>query len=1300
MNISIIQNSNPLSMMSSVYRQNKSQDTNLPSALTIYNSLTGAKVVASAYQFHNLEALKQFIGLSFNVATENLFLLTPFGIKLKFSMIVHEEISEIYVFDRRYFNVNNIDASDNMDNVNDLLAELNQTDLINMIKPLASPLLSEELSVFVEKLTLVLENTTQIKAVDINLNMLRMLLNSLKRNSGWASALLSDFKKTVAFDECTPEDNDFETILTSLNVLIQYVGLVFKTLEKKFNDSIDALVLLQSNSLVDQWRDQYALLKRLPFEFHSPSSSVSEKLFLSQLVNEPRLEKCAEESRRLNKSMNERLVMLRSKIESDVIKPRQELSQEYNSYMSQYIRPETDATQKTQKIQDCKRILAELEAHVSKLIQSSSSLPSFEELITTASQTSTTLSASSIANIKKLTQLYKYQESELVPYIFQLANNLYDIQINKLNARKELQTKLICSTLINVTKIQLNMMRLSTVLNTEVAKNIASIKENELQLSVVSDLPLIFGIFVIANLNNLKFGISLNNIVKKANEIFEMLRFMEARNRTKWLKEFLASSGADKLEFLNLDEEGRERFINENMLAYKLEQVDVMLSKKSPSPVDRPASPVGGQEKHYLTSINRLLHNINGFPTPRPMATELPKQRETNIIANLARNISVKSIVSYINTLRKEGIDPNIVNKLEECLRDFGITYGQNERKAIETEEGEEIVVKGKNVGDLGSFDANDMNYMRLFKKFIKSFESEGIVININVNQQDSVSNDELIKGYERRIKKLENVLHTRNFQQFNDQWSRHRPVHTLPNPVSRRQSDLSQEHVMHENTILFNENVVLGRKTIDLPPSHYGERIERLENENERYRGEIEELKKGTEFAEIDRLKKELEDMKKVDLEKDRRLAVLEEENKNLKESNKELTKANKELANVCSELKSMKSDLLENMTQKESEFGKEAKVNQQEINELKLRIEELEEDESNLVNVNKTLNERLAIKDRLLCQLYELVQGAYSKLNQMSGEIFSNLTRVCLLLESIGLLLIRETPSFDNHPGTLTIKRVKGLRSRKRQIKQASDSAHNNGNLQSDTFEDSEHIDNALMEVVSSEVVPEAEQYLHWVDMNVLNYTISSDLGIEDEIVHKKDESSLIDMSLCEESSIEKKVKKLLANYESLNVELGFQNFLRFNHVDNELVVERVFRRFSDVETLARKLQKDKTQQKQELKTLTAELDGKIAFRNFKVGDLVLFLKTLTPANEELGGGDEQPWAAFNVGCPNYYLKNTKGEGYIELSDRDWLVGRVSKIEPRQVTEQNFHSKTDNPFKLAKSVVWYFVEAREVKE
>ncbi|KAI5788408.1 autophagy-related protein 11-domain-containing protein [Geopyxis carbonaria] len=64
------------------------------------------------------------------------------------------------------------------------------------------------------------------------------------------------------------------------------------------------------------------------------------------------------------------------------------------------------------------------------------------------------------------------------------------------------------------------------------------------------------------------------------------------------------------------------------------------------------------------------------------------------------------------------------------------------------------------------------------------------------------------------------------------------------------------------------------------------------------------------------------------------------------------------------------------------------------------------------------------------------------------------------------------------------------------------------------------------------------------------------------------------------------------------------------------------------------------------------------KIAYKSFKTGDLALFLPTRNNAT--------RPWAAFNVGAPHYFLNEQDSH---KLSSRDWLLARITKAEERIV-------------------------------
>lgn len=47
--------------------------------------------------------------------------------------------------------------------------------------------------------------------------------------------------------------------------------------------------------------------------------------------------------------------------------------------------------------------------------------------------------------------------------------------------------------------------------------------------------------------------------------------------------------------------------------------------------------------------------------------------------------------------------------------------------------------------------------------------------------------------------------------------------------------------------------------------------------------------------------------------------------------------------------------------------------------------------------------------------------------------------------------------------------------------------------------------------------------------------------------------------------------------------------------------------------------------------------------------------------------------------------------------MKDKEWMVGRVTKLEVHTVTDDNFNDKDANPYHLSTGVVWYVVDASE---
>ncbi|TAQ88532.1 hypothetical protein B7494_g3170 [Chlorociboria aeruginascens] len=159
-----------------------------------------------------------------------------------------------------------------------------------------------------------------------------------------------------------------------------------------------------------------------------------------------------------------------------------------------------------------------------------------------------------------------------------------------------------------------------------------------------------------------------------------------------------------------------------------------------------------------------------------------------------------------------------------------------------------------------------------------------------------------------------------------------------------------------------------------------------------------------------------------------------------------------------------------------------------------------------------------------------------------------------------------------------------------------------------------------------------------------------------------------------------------------------------------DIEAFCEVVTKRIKDVEYTAKKYSRDARAYREKSHSAQKEAHEKIAFKNFKEGDLALFLPT---RNQATGA-----WAAFNVGAPHYFLREQDSH---KLRTRDWLLARIHKIEDRVVdlsksissTQPNASDGTsfgaasnggdsfedDNPFDLSDGLRWYLIDAAEEK-
>jgi autophagy-related protein 11 len=452
-----------------------------------------------------------------------------------------------------------------------------------------------------------------------------------------------------------------------------------------------------------------------------------------------------------------------------------------------------------------------------------------------------------------------------------------------------------------------------------------------------------------------------------------------------------------------------------------------------------------------------------------------------------------------------------------------------------------------------------------------------------------------VIKGYQSRIRKLEDLLHRQQYK-------------TSGGPPSPG----------------------LGGQVVGSP--RLLERVHDLENQ------------KG----------KDSEVMSKLEREKSLLTEQLQERDKKVAQLTNELRHRDEKIEDA----KSLKSDLLANMAAKEAEFANERRGLLEEVNGLKLRVDELEDEldrgddrfAAEICQKTAEITQQADIINDLKSQV-ELLTGQTGELTQansrldeeigrlktennllsmrverfdvrardLSQRLFTGYKRSCEVLESMGLQASKET---DGTLVTFKVNRVKGLR-------------------RSSQAKSTEFLDSSLLDKTGEENVDGASsgdpRVLYWMDG-------SSD-G-EDE---------------------------------------RYRTFTNEIYIDYDVFRDSACKRFRDVEHLARKLQRDARFYRERLLQTEEESRSKLSLRWFKVGNLALFLPTRDPTRVP------NPWAAFNVGAPHYFLKQKEEH---QLANRDYLVARITKVEERVVNRAEGKDE-DNPFDLSDGLKWHLLEA-----
>lgn len=1394
---------NPLLMLSLHGRMNSSVLSSDTLTVEVVHGLTGQRIRAPLTLFSNMDAFKHHITQTFAIDTESLFLLTPFGVKLKFTMLLNQETDTVYAFDRKFFSpviLNGDEGVVNDPHLKQLMHPLISTNNIAMIKPRDCPLVIINMKDWINDLSLMVnDDDREVNSSELDFDGLRLIINSLKRTSSWASALLSDFKSSV-FKSSNDGQEDINNILESLNVLSQYVNLLFYKLEKDVNDSIDAFSTLSKNSLSDRWQEQFSTLEKL--EFSLKAQGKIESITLALLLDQSSLKQFATKSKFLNSSINESLVNLKDLIDETIITEIDFITSKYNEYKEIYL-----STRKKQESNDltmkCQQLFQDLEIQINLMNNEVKNIPSFSELIVTTDPNTPIVSSESVIKIRQLIQTFNIQINERVPVITNLVQELYETQINGLSNKGELQKDIITSFFSAIVKVQLSIRKITKLHHSEIVKPLNILKQTELHLSITSDLPLVFGIWIIAILSNLKNGMSIDKLIKKTSEILEMVSYVENLNQSKWLDDFINGVGKDKVEVLGLNDidlklrfskglfaKSQFKLINGTKTDIKIGDVDNLLSN------DRKLS----FDAHYLQPLNKIIQNFQHHNTVAPSeATIDNKQLEgyNNEIINkytsslplklerffslMIKCITLGDVIKYIDHLKSLSINDDIVNQLNQYIQKLGVsdlTASSITRSQI-NDQGE-ILIKNGDINGHGTFDKNDGMFLKIFKKFLKGFEIEGVTIEI-VTSSTPMINDGLEGGadYEMRIKKLEGLLHEKQFEDFNSRWSKRgiKPI------------DLSRLNLSNDQDLTKLTAFQFG-KFIDLPPSHYTETFKVLDEENSKLRREIAKLKEAARVNEnnslkgtINDLQDEIEELKQQIAQQKTKLNskdITINDLKNELQSQKEEFSSFKKNIIVSTteieELRETNKDLIANMSHKEEEYQKENQLNIKEKNDLKHQLDEMFEHILVLTELNDKFSVEMKNVFSAVNEISKIFECMAISSKDLSSVIMNNFETICLVLESMGLMVSKESNNdlpargesilddtieyadindqdsyVDTYGKNFTftdndrfvINRAKGLRNKKKDIL-------------IENYGDDVDFDQIIYQLVSKDILEECKKRIDWfpTEFEFAQFKFSDKMiGSFEEInsskiseqldEHVKQTDDLFEMFRDQST----KLMGWISEFDVTNVQKKFNSFVSIAHLDEKLVILKAHKRFDDVETLARKLTKEKAQLKTDIKELKASLKNRLVLRNFAMGDLVLFLKTVIPNgrnskiltpiidsdasyslensedisligldsvipsssanssavprhnshnNKTDNGTSEQSWTIFNIGSPNYYLKN---QDKSNLKNRDWFVGRITKLEEHVVTETNLNNNKKNPFRLELNSKWYYVYTDEEK-
>lgn len=941
--------------------------------LIVYNAHNGEAIeIPKPIRFHSLQSFKAHIldEFSLRASIDNIFLLTPFGLKFHFQMA--DECTEVYFYDRRLFE-KSIDEAE-------ALRYIHSTEVLlsRDVAPESFELLNET------------NETSETRMSEI-----------LKSYDQWARALLQQTSRSHR--SCDLLITRINSIFKSLNIIFQFFSNFVKASERSFGAHYASIKLLWTKSLRHTWSAWFSSLKSLP----DISLKNSKPIVLSKLLEENTLNAAAtfldqylplvvdhfNSLSGIMNSINEGTLEIDKMIES--------LRVDSNSKFSDY-----EANKKL--------LMAEIDSFRTAFVEDSPlflNKQSQRGLCSKHRELSKGVFEASLQVFNHLHRLEKFYK-QLVLGSVPIFQAIALLQLKAVNLRNESKTLMQSSDQTN------HSLPKSVIAHQKVevtCELVEKVKKAEDTLSMTVDLPLLFGFTIIEKRRQFEWiDFFQKGLIHNLTEQLTIVIEHEKSFQTLWMKKF-----GHYIKNLNgtLD------------LMPQIPVVDVtLINGVQDSPLNNFISWTGAldlEREDILNYIGVLRENKYEKFVGILETNYKDMIQSTNHMNQMSKLVSSLSYVPSDSAMKSQAlkkgsekeieqgnIDSNLVAGLKSRIRKLENLLHQNQFQDLSNWPVVRTELVASNA-QMSLIVSNEKETRQNFLKFLqKSYSSPDYKTHSTVPKVPRVS--KVLDASITIDKHLDNIRLRRESAELLT-YNQELVVKSQTLMSTNQLLASENEKLSSENKRLLDSNSELKEATIEQES-----RIHRLEEELQKMKSsekllnsELLELKNKLSIEEKEK-KEALLNIQKKDDEYRADRESLQVELASSKAENQELVK--------------IKSELLTNMMDKEQDFASERSDLQREINDLNLGLDQKSQDFDNLLETVQNEEERTEL---LLHSLNDILQTLFDAIEELSKVIITYFREFCLVTQSMGLLLVKE-PRQEDGQLEFRIRRVKGLRTK----------------------------------------------------------------------------------------------------------------------------------------------------------------------------------------------------------------------------------------------------------------------------